>query len=788
MLLPYFGEVFFRQIELVYLIIPLFFLLLFIINKNFVKLDANKHKRRIARRGRIFLLLSRTVAALLLLLALASPYSFEETRTEGNPRIAFLVDNSTSMEIFDLSFVGEMRQTLTESIPTTIRYIGVKNKSSISEGVFSNFVAGNIVLVSDGNNYKGKDLTDTLLLGMSQNISLSFIHIEPNKNEISVTIEGPSKVVEGVENEYLVKINRVLTDDVSVKVTIDGKVEMNKITKDSSAMLKKTFLSGRHKIVAEINGKDTFSENNIFYKTVEVIDKPKILYLTKDVSPMLKLLEKLYDVDTVSSLPLNIEKYLVIVVNDMSVDDLDRRTVDRLTQFANLGDGLIFVGGENSFDYGGYKGSYIETLLPAKVGKGRELPSKDVNVVILIDKSSSTGMRYSNNELGVNLEKDIAINIINQVDPTNHIGVIAFNERAELISGLVPQSRSNELIRKIVDIKPWGGTNMKDAIVMAIDMLKEREGSRNIIIISDGKDKYLSTYLGDVRDAAKQGIVTHTVNIGASSDERTMKQIASVGSGNFFSPESTTEVKVVFSKPEENWPLMILPKNHFISEDMKLTSYVTGFNQVLPKSTGLMLASTVYGDPLFIAGRYGLGRIGVLATDDGGYWSSSLLKKDPKFISRIMNWAIENPERKKDSYIQVGDARLGEETSVYVKSSTMPEELQFSKIDFNLYRAIIDPEETGFSTALGKEYGISYHKELEQIGLNNELLATLSSMGANIYRSDETSKIVEAAKQSSIEMVNSQKNLSFFLIVPALILLLFEIIIRRVFRYRKLYK
>jgi hypothetical protein len=282
--------------------------------------------------------------------------------------------------------------------------------------------------------------------------------------------------------------------------------------------------------------------------------------------------------------------------------------------------------------------------------------------------------------------------------------------------------------------------------------------------------------------------VTHTVNIGADSDKITMQEIAKAGNGNFFSPENSEGVSVVFEKPEDEWPLMTLPKNHFITDGIKLSSYVTGYNQILPKSNGQLLATTVFGDPILIVGRYGLGRIAVLATDDGSYWSSSLLTKDPKFISKIMNWAIENPQRKNDFYTDVSDTRSGEYVEAYVKSFAPPNDARFSKIDENLYKAEFSATQTGLFEILDKEYGVNYHEEYEHMGLNQEFVDSLYYMGANVYKPSEEGKIIEVAKSSSFEIVNRTQSLRNYLIYPAIVILLLEIIVRRVFRYRKIYK
>lgn len=776
-----FNEIYFRNFWLIYFIIPIFFLLLFIINNNFVKIDEHKHKRKIVKIGRFLLLWSRTIVILLILISMAYPFTYFEERKEGDPKIALLVDNSTSMKIFDLSFISEMKSQLNEKVPTSIREIGFKNMSSISEGIYGNLDSGNLVLVTDGNNYKNKNLIETLLLAISHNVSITFIDLEPVNPEISVKIEGPSKIVEDVENEFEIKINKVLTESVLLNVKINGIDEINKRTNENSIIIKKSFKKGQHQIVASINGEDTINENNVYYKSIEVIEKPKILLLSKERSPLSVMLNQLYDVDTRVNLPKNINHYLSIIIDDLSINKLTKKDIDKLREFVNLGDGLIFVGGENSFDKGDYKGSYIETLLPVHIGKAEELQKTEVNIILLIDISGSTSLRDS-------LEKEITLDIIDKMDEEHSVAIITFNHRSELLKDFTSLKQKEIIKNEIKEIKNFGNTNMKPAIEMAINMLEKKEGSKNIIVVGDGKDNNIASAIGIIRDASKKGIVTHAVDIGETSNKFNMNLIAESGNGDFFSPDHKEKIEFIFEKPENKYPTMIIPKNHFIVNGLKSRSYITGFNKISAKSTGIDLASTVYGHPLLIVGRYGLGRIAVLGIDNGNYWSGNLYLNEPKLISRIMNWAIENPERKNEFYIEVKDSRIGEKNIVYVKSLKEPEDYQFSKIDHNLYKTIIEDSEVGFHHFLEKEYAINYHPEIEKIGINQEIMGFLNSYGIKTYRQDEINTITQLAIQSSIEIQRETKTLRHYFLIPALIIIVLEMVLRRIFRYKKIYK
>jgi len=102
----------------------------------------------------------------------------------------------------------------------------------------------------------------------------------------------------------------------------------------------------------------------------------------------------LFDTATGSSLPADLSPYYAVVINDRPARNING--VDRIADFlrdekgGKQGNGLVVVGGFNSYDRGGYLNSQFESLLPVKVGKPkRELG--DNNLVFVIQVSGSTG-------------------------------------------------------------------------------------------------------------------------------------------------------------------------------------------------------------------------------------------------------------------------------------------------------------------------------------------------------------------------------------------------------------
>jgi len=231
--------------------------------------------------------------------------------------------------------------------------------------------------------------------------------------------------------------------------------------------------------------------------------------------------------------------------------------------------------------------------------------------------------------------------------------------------------------------------------------------------------------------------------------------------------------------------LVILNQNHFITAGLEPSAILYGFNQVGPKGAGRLLATTSTGEPVLTVWRLGLGRVSAYTVDDGAKWAGDMLSADnSKLIVRTMNWAIGDPERKSDSFIDAKDTRLDEPADITVKSSTLPsaEGVVFYKIDEDTYSGSILPSTVGFQETAGAVFAVNYESEYGQLGLSPELSKIVGSTGGKVFKPNDIEGMVEHAESSAKRMVNSRDYVRWPFIVLAIILFLVEIFIRRLMR------
>ena len=759
-----------------------------LLKKRFVKVkedpDVVKQKKRLSR----ILFITRLLIILLLLIALCSPYYVTSKIIEGDAYVKLLVDNSTSMELFE-DFSNELAQKLEKKLTVEVKTIGEKGNSAIGDAVLNNLEPhDSIVLISDGNSNAGASLGDVALFASKLNSSINTIDLNPIHDDAGVVILGPSKSQEGIENKFSIIINKVgQAKAVPVKVTYDNEVVIDETTSQTVLQFTKLLTPGYHKITAQIQSEDFFLQNNVYHKTVKVVQKPKLFFYSETPSPMKTLLDQVYIVESGSTLP-PLNDYYAIAINNMNADTL-KTTTDVLNDFVADGNGMVVIGGDNSYDRGDYKNSLFETILPVYIAA----PGKkegETSIVIVVDISGSTSASFGDSTT-VDMEKALALGAYHDLGMNTRLAVVAFNTKAYLISEPSYVYEKQGLEDKIGRLSHGGGTLVSSGLLKAISILEEMAGGKNIILISDGKTQAEAATIEAAKLAQNMGIKIYTVGVGPTTNEPLMQQVADVANGIYFRATESSRLKILFGDLDEEeqksnkMSFEILDSNHFITAGIEPKAFIYGFNNAKPKTTARLLATTSTGEPVLTVWRLGLGRIAALSTDDGSEWAGDLLgKENSNILIRTFNWAIGDPERKSQEFIEIADTRVNEPTEVIVKSKTVPKSDQgvFYKIDEDMYATTITPAETGFQNILTATFAVNYPAEYEMMGLNPELKKIAESTGGKMFDKDDVDGIIEFTKTKAKRSVVTKQTVRQPFIIAAIILLLIEIFIRRISR------
>ena len=805
-----------RYSYVIVLIIPTLILLWLYVRKQTVRL-LNKEEQAAfeaeKKPQRSIFFAIRALLLVFLFIAIASPFLLETKTIQGNPRITILVDNSTSMNLFEDFLAKDIESKLKETIPVTVRTIAQGERSGLGDGILNNMERNeNLLVISDGNSNKGTWLGDVLLLASTLNATVSTINMQPQKSDARVSILGPSESIRDTEETFHIEV-KVVGNPVqySLEVRFDNEVVLS-ITdaKSQQYSFKRKLNEGFHTITAELHNvaaTDYFPQNNRYFKTVKVVSRPKIVFVSEKPSLLADNLGQIYDVTILPSVPQDLSSYLAVIMNDIPVNKFLPH-VERLSDYVSDGNGLFVIGGQSSYDRDGYRGTFIETLLPAKVGAGEASDKSDVHVVIVIDVSGTTGVVYNANTGQYEVRgydeiiKAQAASVIESLDIKNNVGVVVAGTKdvgsVTILSEILTlKDAKNTMVDKIskIDRDKVGGQtiDIKFGIDQAHKMLREVSGGKNIILLSDGRGiapRAQQEVLDAVANANGKGMRIYVVGIGATDeqDNTFLANIASIGGGTYFPADANNRLKILFGEADEKDTtdflnkLALLDTTHFITYNQSLDVVVTGYNYMIPKPSARLLITTNKNIPIMAVWRFGLGRVISLGTDDGGKWSGEFLQKDnSKILTKSINWAIGDLSRKKSFDVSIQDSTLDKPMTVRVTSPTMPQhnELRFVKVDVNAYSATYEPKDAGFVNFLGADAAVNYKEEYAQLGMDSEFTHLIEQTQGKVFEKDDIEGMLEFIKEKSKRIKVNSTDLKWPFIILVILILLIDIGLRR---------
>ncbi|MCX6707339.1 MAG: VWA domain-containing protein [Candidatus Woesearchaeota archaeon] len=602
---------------------------------SFKNEEEKGHYIRGKRWLRIIMSLTRTIMLLCIFLALATPFAMEEKVVQGDLSIVIMADNTTSFQLFDTSLAGNLKKSLEMSFPAQLKYAATGDRSNIADGILAGMKGNdNILLVSDGNNNYGKNLRDVALFVANLNSTINAVYVNPVQDDTNVVIGGLDKAVRGTELTYAVKVTQVGKEQPYHLNVMEGRDAV--MDEDGTGTKTYTFTKnlgeGFHKLTATVTlndgSTDYFPDNNIYYKSIEILPRPKIFVWSKKESYFYSYMMELFNFGRADALPDDLNSYTAVIMNDLNLNEISANDYDRLVDFVLNGSGLVVYGGQNSYDKGNYRGSIFESILPVKSDAAEQQAAnkEKMNVIIVIDVSDSTGSFFNTNggDTKVDVEKSLAISVLDYIKKDSQVGVVAFNTEGFMVWPLGTLTSRYDIEDRISRLNKGGGTDIAAGINKAMDMFNGVRGSNNMIIISDGVTNSPPGALAASEMAKNKGISVFTVGVGVDTSEITLKNIANSGGGYYYRPTQSQKLKIIFGEPDnstectdKNKKIVVMDPNNFITEGIDVEATLTGHNYVAPKSTADVVLATCDGKPIMTTWRYGLGRVVAMSTDDG---------------------------------------------------------------------------------------------------------------------------------------------------------------------------
>ena len=722
---------------------------------------------------------SRFLILLFISLAVAGPQMNLSEERMQNAEITVLQDNSRSTQFMDYEGLN------LEDVEVNREVIASGNNSDIKAGLERNLEENSAYLVVSDLQTE-EDLGPTIEKYRQQNSSISFLKPEM-ETEHSVHIRGPEKTVPGAENRYTVKVHSTEDSSVPATVTLDGENVYEGEIGDNYTFTRQFESKGRYRLKASIDVSDQKEENNQYFKTVEVTEKPDVLVVGSR-SGLESDLQQYFDLEVESDLPEDLSTYdSILLKKDVSEE--------QLIPYISEGNGLVYTG-DYSRDY---------DALPVKKVPGSDDSNEGVRVVLAVDTSYSLFSDYSQTARDVTAS---FVSVLGRNNPSSEVSIInygmgprgSFNPRIMRNPGepaflpLTYRDDRQQLMDRIASLNQVPAAIQSKGLQGAKELAERSDERTAVVMITDGKFEDVE-YQGETVITEEQDMQNmretarsmdqsqnplYFVTIGDQSDGRFLRQLTSnqnvrsfkylQGGGKFDIMAGGDNSGVA--------TLQTVNNQHFITQGGITDSRVVGQDSVKVRSAGNLLLSTQSGDPVLSTWRYGLGRVAAFSADNKNL--AGLMRNNPGTVIRTFSWTVGEKDREGD-WISISSARKGE-SRPEVEASYSIEGL--SRTAEGTYSTELETGSTGFHTFEQVPYSVNYNSELQEIGYSDRIESVAEETGGNVYRPDERSEIVDDLQRFSSEKVVRKTSLTPYFLAAALVVFLVEVAFRK-FKGRK---
>ena len=365
--------------------------------------------------------------------------------------------------------------------------------------------------------------------------------------------------------------------------------------------------------------------------------------------------------------PAALQGFDSIFLSNVSATELSQSQMVALQSACrDFGIGLGMVGGDNSFGAGYYRGTPIEEALPVSmdVKQQKKLPSVAVALVIEdLEIPSAVNMSIEAAKAVVDL-----LEPMDQVGVLDCNGAYTFSGQsgsAPAGSWRIPMQHVTDpqtIKNKMQTLTEMGDPPTYDPYLLeAARTLNNTDAKiKHIIFLGDGDAIYEQNQnaLGaDIRKITSMGITVSTIASGADGQgQEFMALIAQYGNGKAFVCDNESELPRLLLKDAETVSQPPIVEEPFIPTpmpsdpvlkgiDWSTAPPLLGYDVVTPKPTAtvsLIDASPDRDNPIFASWQYGLGRSVAFMSDDRAKWAAQWLDWPgySKFWAQTIRWTL----------------------------------------------------------------------------------------------------------------------------------------------------
>lgn len=530
--------------------------------------------------------------------------------------------------------------------------------------------ARRMVILSDGRPTVG-DTEAAAALADAADVQIDYVLVSPERApEVQVTdVDVPTTVNANQQFDLDLSIESEVETPAEVTVFASGEIIYQDDVDLSEGQNRYTLNlqagdSGFRDFRVQVNpqGEDGFYQNNQLSAFSRVIGPARVLVLTTDPNEVVHIVPALeeagleVDVRAPNELPVGLvplAQYDSILVANVPARFLSRSRMEAINAYVrDLGGGLLFVGGPESYGPGGYFQTPVEDALPVETRIRDQQRLPQLTIAYLIDTSGSMAMVGPSGVQNIELAKEAIIRSIEFLQPTDRAGAANFDTAGSWIADVQPVNDRRALQSLVATLRPGGGTDILAGMnLVAGELVQDPSDRKHIILLTDGgaSPTGLVELAGDIYDEAD--VTTSVIAIGAGS-ANFLDDMANAGGGNFYLIDTVEQIPTIFTQEtvlatrsyiQEEQFFPTITANSPIMEGISESPPLNGYVATSPKQTATtILRGGEYQDPLLSSWQYGLGRSVAFTSDATARWAADWVNWDgfSTFWSQAVQWTI----------------------------------------------------------------------------------------------------------------------------------------------------
>lgn len=161
-------------------------------------------------------------------------------------------------------------------------------------------------------------------------------------------------------------------------------------------------------------------------------------------------------------------------------------------------------------------------------------PRRPVHLALVVDTSGSMAARGK-----MEAARQAAGELVELLGPQDTLSLVTFDDRARVLAAPTPGTDAAALRATVHGLRPGGGTNLHDGIEAGVRLVSAAglDGTRRVLVLSDGNATVGRTTAPDLRRAAASGlgdgVSVSALGLGLDYNEELLGALADAGGGAY---------------------------------------------------------------------------------------------------------------------------------------------------------------------------------------------------------------------------------------------------------------